>query len=72
MDGTFQAAVRFQDSDMFQKAIKMAFEMHVVCEFSPVRIQTLIWSQPCSREIIDAFSDSTKACMLALFQTPFK
>ena len=41
MGGTFQASAGFQDSDISQKAIKMAYSE---CEFATFRIQTLTWS----------------------------
>ena len=40
MVGTFQATATFQDSDIFQKAMKMGAEIHFECEFSLFRIQT--------------------------------
>ena len=49
MRGTFQATAGFQDSDIFQKAVKS--EMHLQCEISSFRIQTLIWSHPCNDRV---------------------
>ena len=46
LGGTFQAIAGFQVSDIFQKVWKMALRYIFECEFSPFRIQTLIWSQP--------------------------
>ena len=44
MYGTSQATAGFQDSDVFQKAIKICLKSraHFECDFSPFRIQ------PCS------------------------
>ena len=55
MGGTFQATAGFQDSDFFQKTVKNSFEMDFECEFSPFRIQTLTWSNPCTLNTTNIF-----------------
>ena len=52
MVGTFQATAEFQDPDVFKKKMFLksnnnGVKMHFVCDFAPLRIQTLIVSYPC-------------------------
>ena len=67
MVGSFEATAGFQDSDIFQKAIKMMFRRIFWFDFSPFRIQTFNPVLPMHWQSLFATEWSTRYHWQSLF-----